>query len=207
MSEGTLGHIVYSKNVVEFVTVANEYCNMMEAKGNETITASLGKLQKIIPLIYLKATLLPKVEKVLEEEMEKFVSELDYNILLQKWMTLLGEHDAFQEVFAPGMQFSEEAIENNISESLLDIYQDLKDFITSYSLGNEEVMNDALSECILNFEQFWGQRLVNVLRAIHSLLVSGKDLEEKGEDKSLENNNDETGWVDGFFDQFREDEL
>ncbi len=210
MSEGTLGHIVYSKNVIEFVTVANEYCNMMEGKGNEPLSVMLGRLQKILPLVYLKASMLPKVEPVLDEELEKFVSELDYNMLLQKWMKLLGEHDAFKEVFAAGMEFSEEAIENTISENLMDIYQDLKEFITSFSLGNEEVMNDSLSECILSFEQYWGQNLVNVLRPIHALLVSGKDLDEVSEEdrsSSEESANSETDWVDGFFDQFRDGEI
>lgn len=206
MSDGTLVHIVYSKNVVEFVTVANEFCNRMEIKGNKTITTLLGDFQKILPLLYLKTALLPKVDKVLEEELEKFVSELDYNVLMQKWLKLLNEHDSFQEVFTAGMEFSEEAIENSISENLLDIYQDLKDFITSYSLGNEEVMNDSLSECIFNFEQYWGQKLVNVLRAVHILLVSGEDLEEKGnEDTAGQNIKDESNWVDGFFNQSRDE--
>ena len=210
MSEGTLGHIVYSKNVIEFVTVANEYCNMIEGKGNEPLSVMLSKLQKILPLVYLKASMLPKVEPVLDEELEKFVSELNYNMLLQKWMRLLGEHDSFKEVFVRGMEFSEEAIENTISENLLDIYQDLKEFVTSFSLGNEEVMNDSLSECILSFEHYWGQNLVNVLRAIHALLVSGKDLDEisrENENPSDERANSETDWVDGFFDQFRDGDI
>ncbi len=206
MSEENISHIVYSKNVVEFVTVANEFCKLVEGGGNETITSALGKLQKILPLLYLKATMLPKAERVMEEELEKFVSELDYNVLAQKWSKLLGGHDSFQEVFVEGMEYSEEAIENSISENVLDIYQDVKDFITSYSLGNEDVMHDSLSECILNFEQYWGQRLVNVLRAVHKLLVSGKDLEEKeSNDNPNPMNNKESDWVDGFFDQFRND--
>ena len=30
-------------------------------------------------------------------------------------------------------------------------------------------MNDALYVCIENFKSYWGQKLVNVLRALHSL--------------------------------------
>ena len=79
MSEGTLGHIVYSKNVIEFVTVANEYCNMVEGQRNEPLSVMLGKLQKILPLVYLKASLLPKVELVLDEELEN---------LYRNWITI-----------------------------------------------------------------------------------------------------------------------
>ena len=206
MGEESLNHIVYSKNVVEFVTVASEYCHMIEEVGRYKISDALGKVQKILPLVYLKAALLSGVEKVLEEDPEKFVSELDYNLLLQNWMQLLGEHDSFMDVFEPGVVLNDQPVNLSISENLMDIYQDLKDFAVSYSLGNEEVMNDALSVCVINFEQYWGQALVNVLRAVHMLLVSGVDLEQQ-ENINLSNNNenDETDWVDGFFNQFRED--
>ena len=39
-------------------------------------------------------------------------------------------------------------------------------------------MNDALWECRTNFEQYWGQRLVNGLRAIHNLVYGTSDLDE-----------------------------
>ena len=79
------------------------------------------------------------------------------------------------------MQYSEEALESSISENIADIYQDLKDFILSYRIGTLEVMNDALGECRNNFEQYWGQRLVNGLRAIHNLVYGLVDLEETTE--------------------------
>jgi hypothetical protein len=207
MSSEGLSHIVYSKNVVEFVTVANEFCMFTEKVIDFTTSQLLGRLQKILPLIYLKASMLPEAERVLDDEVEKFVSELDYNILLQRWLQKLGSHDSFQEVFAPGMQFSEEALEESISEGIVDIYQDLKNFITSYSLGNEDVMNDALSECIFNYKEYWGQRLVNILRAVHMLLVGGIDLDEEQGLNSSSDDINETGWVDDFFGQFRDDKL
>ena len=76
------------------------------------------------------------------------------------------------------MQYSEEALEASISENIADIYQDLKDFILSYRIGTLDVMNYALGECRTNFQQYWGQRLVNGLRAIHSLVYGISDLDE-----------------------------
>lgn len=207
MNEDEINRIVYSKNVIEFVTVANEYCNFIEDTGRFKTSQALSVAQKLLPLVYLKTTLLPEIGKVLDEEIEKYVTELDYNLLLQKWAAKLGGNDGFREVFVPGAEFSEEAIEASISENLLDIYQNLKDFISSYSLGNEEVMNDALSECIFQFKEYWGQRLANVLRAIHHLMVSDIDLDGELDQKTGMGNNDEPGWVDSFFDQFRKDNL
>lgn len=156
--------------------------------------------RKLLPLLYFKASLLPPVDTVSEEPLEKYVTEMEYNLHLQKWAVLLGEYDTYQEVFDPELQFGTEAVTASISESLLDIYQDLKDFLTSYSLGNEEVMNDALAECRAHFGEFWGQRLVNVLRALHQLVFSG-DLEvgEKKPTEHPEGRRGTSGWVDRFF--------
>jgi hypothetical protein len=191
--------IVYSKNVVEFVTVASEYCSSVEQVAKITAEANLQKMQKLLPLLYLKAAMLPKTERLLDEELEKYISELDYNVLHQKWLELLNEYDSFYEVFDPSIQFGQETVTASVSENLLDIYQDLKNFLIAYSIGNEEVMNDALVECAEHFEEFWGQQLVNVFRAVHMLVYSNADF-------SKENNNDEVQpgkgnpkWLDSFW--------
>ena len=200
MSGLDTNQIIYSKNVVEFVTVANEFCSSIENVSQFLPKENLDRLQKLLPLLYLKASVLPKTESLIDDELEKFVSELDYNMLHQKWLQLLGENDSYHEVFDPNIQFGEETMRASLSENLLDVYQDLKNFITAYSIGNEDVMHDALAECIFHFEEFWGQQLVNVLRAVHMLLFSGTDLSEN------EISNDEVTpgkgnpqWLDKFW--------
>lgn len=209
MSDPDLHSVVYSKNVVEFVTVANEYCNFIENAHHERIQRNLQNLRKILPLLYLKATLLPANERVLDDELEKYVTELDYNMLHQRWLTLLGEHDSFYEVFDPDIQFGEETVTSGISENLLDIYQVLKDFITSYSLGDESVMNDTLYECVQQFEDFWGQRLVNVLRAVHQLVAARTEFDDQGSigDKDdIQPGKGNPDWLDKFWGTSSDDE-
>ncbi len=191
--------IVYSKNVVEFVTVANEYCTLVEQVAKSSAREILQKLQKILPLLYLKATLLPKTEQVLEDELERYVTELDYNVIHQKWLQLLNENDDFYEVFDPNIQFGQETVTASASENLMDIYQDLKNFLISYSIGNEEVMNDALYECVLHFEEFWGQQLVNVLRAIHMLVYSDIDFSENKKNNDIQPGRGNPKWLDQFW--------
>ncbi len=206
MEIGNDSDMVYSKNVVEFVAVASEFCSLVESVSRNQTASLIDYLRRLLPLLYFKASLLPAVEPVMEEDLEKYVTELDYNRLLQKWNDKLGEYDTYYEVFDPEIQFSSETVTASISESLLDIYQDLKDFITAYSLGNEEVMNDALGECISHFGEFWGQRLVNVLRALHQLAYAGIDWEndsKSGENREKDNGQS-SGWVDRFFDQNNE---
>ena len=198
MEEKDINQLVYSKNVVEFVTVANEFCAVIEKVSSKPVKESLLKLQKILPLLYLKTTLLPITEQVLDEELEKYVSEFDYNMLHQKWLEALNEHDSYYEVFDPNIQFGQETVTSSMAESLLDIYQDVKDFLLSYQIGNDEVMNDALFDCLYHFQESWGQMLVNVLRAIHMLVYSDVDFDEKENDE-IQPGTGSPKWLDKFW--------
>ncbi len=194
--------IVYSKNVVEFVTVANEYCNIIENIQRYSMEQNLQNLRRILPLLYFKATLLPENEKVLDEELEKFVSEFEYIRWQQRWMQALGEFDNYYEVFDPDIQFGQETVTASITENLMDIYQDLKDFLMSYSIGDEALMNDALNECSLHFDDFWGQRLVNVLRAVHKLVTDRVEFDKEGragDDKDIKPGTGNPDWLDKFW--------
>jgi hypothetical protein len=170
--------VVYSRNVIEFATVANEFCTFAESVNDLTRKDFLGKLQKMFPLLYLKASLLPQLsEEDAEESPEKFVTEEDYLFILRKLSSKLGEFDSYPEIFEPGTPLGEANVEANISENVADIYQDLKDFILSYRIGTVEVMRAALWECRNNFEQYWGQKLVNGLRAVHQLVHGNVNIE------------------------------
>jgi hypothetical protein len=195
MEQEAFSDVVYSRNVIEFVTVANEFCTFIESVDGFERKEFVERLQKLLPLLYLKASLIPEIEDKLPEYVEKFVTEDDYNYVHKKLQSKFGQFDSYQEVFDPMMQYSEEPLESNLSENVADIYQDLKDFILGYRIGTIDVMNDSLFECKNNFEQYWGQRLVNGLRAIHNLVYGEADLEKEdneqtvkkeGEDKKVE---------------------
>jgi len=182
MSKEPFTEVVYSKNVIEFATVANEFCSFVEAVDQFPRKDFITRVQKLFPLLYLKVALLPEPDiEMSDDAPEKFVSEEDYNFILHKLEAKFGQFDAYHEVFDPSIQYSDLAIEASISENIGDVYQDLKDFILSYRIGTLEVMNDALWECHNNFEQYWGQKLVNGMRAIHNLVYSDSDLEESDE--------------------------
>jgi hypothetical protein len=201
MQEESFDHIVYSKNVIEFATVANEYCLFLEKMNTLPRKEFLEKIQKLLPLLYLKASLIPDIEDENVDTPEKCLNEFDYNLLLSKLNTKIGPFDSYLEVFDQGMQFSETPIEASISENLCDIYQDLKDFIFAFRMGTVEIMTDAIWECKKNFSEFWGQKLVNGLRAIHSLIYGENDLSEAqdrfihGETKGEQDKN----WISKHF--------
>ncbi len=199
--EEEINHIVYSKNVVEFVTVGNEYCNQLENVQELTVKQLFTIMTRILPLMYLKAVVLQKPEYALEESIEKTVKEEDYIRVQHTLLNILGEYDDFLEVFVPENEQELDNVAQSISENLTDIYQDVKDFLFAYKIGVTEIMNDALVELINSFELYWGQKLVNVLRACHKVLFSGTDLENNSEFSQEESNSNITN---EFFNRFQE---
>ena len=89
---------VYSKNAVEFITVANEYCRLLESTDDLLPKDFATKVQKLLTLLYLKSTLLPDLEIDNDSEVEKFVTEHDWLILKEIIANKLGEHDLFIDV-------------------------------------------------------------------------------------------------------------
>lgn len=177
--------IVYSRNVVEFATVAKEFCSFLETCEHHKTKVFVATTSKLLPLLYYKATLLPKTEPVYDEGNEQFVTELDYRLIESKIEDLLGQHNDFLEIYDKRADANDGQFTVSIAEYLADIYQDLKNFTMRYHVGNTDVMNDALWECTENFGEFWGIRLVNLIRAFHILEFSSIDLE------NIVRNNDE----------------
>ena len=169
---------VYSRNVVEFVAVANEFCKYAEHAGELKGDEMLKILQRILPFLYLKASLLPSLEPYFEDGNEKFVTEQNWLGIKETLRDKFGTADDFLEVFDEKMNDSDLPVVASISENMADIYQDLKDFLLLYQTGTSEVMNDAVWECRLNFENYWGQKLTNSLRAIHKFIYSGEEIEK-----------------------------
>lgn len=187
-----LKEIVYSKDSIEFVTVAVQYCAFLENFEEITETELTDKLTKILPLLYLKASLVPETDTVNDDEPEITVTEDIYNFITSKLYNVYVNNDTYLEVFLQDMKYSETPISASISEDLADIYQDLKNFITIFERGITENMNDALYLCMENFKAYWGQKLVNVLRALHSIKYSIEPDALEGED--LEHTDSEELW-------------
>ena len=172
--------VIYSRQVVEFAASANEYCKYLEGTKDINGIEILKVMQRILPFIYLRASLLPLLDPLLEDANEKTVTEFDWTRMHDNLLSKMGNNDPFPVVLSSGDP-SDGLYTGSIAESLSDVYQDLKDFIVSYKSGNEEVMNDAVWEVLMNFEEFWGKKLLNVLSAIHTVLYS--EGEEKDENE------------------------
>ena len=173
---------IFDKNVIEFVTISAEYCAFLERVESMKRSNFIDTSLKLLPLLYIKASMLPKCETIGDEVPETYVTEERYEILRINLAGLLGDKDDYLDVFIQDMAYSDQPIKCSISEDLADIYQDIKDFIFVFQLGLNETMNDALTICQENFELHWGQKLVNTMRALHDAKYNQNQENEEEED-------------------------
>ncbi|MDR0894876.1 MAG: DUF5063 domain-containing protein [Prevotellaceae bacterium] len=162
-------HIIFDPRVIEFVTVSAEFCRFLEQVEDMKRDAFVETSLKLLPLLYLKALLLPPLEVTGDDAPENYVTEEIYEILRMNLANLLAERDDYLDVFVKDMMYSDQPIGKNISEDLADIYQSVKDFVFVFQLGLPETMHDAAALCQAQFSEYWGQILVNTLRALHEV--------------------------------------
>ncbi len=172
---------VYERDILELVTVAVEFCAYVENAAEKDRKIFISTMQKLLPLLYLKGVLAPKYELTEEcdaDSLSSFVSMENYDIVRNNVAFVMGEYDSFLDVFVEDMKYSDTPILSSVSENIADIYQDLKNFVCAYKDGTEEMRYEAVAVCKSNFENYWGQRLVNVLRALHEVCYGGIAEEE-----------------------------
>ena len=173
--------VIFDRNVIEFVTVAAEYCKLMEQAVSSEKIPFVDTMLKVLPLLYVKALLLPPCQFMGDGNLEEGVTEEDYEYVRSTVARLLADGDVYLDVFLEDMKYSDTPIAKHISEDLADIYQDIKNFIFVFKLGLNLNMNDALAQCQDNFKLYWGQKVVNTLRALHELRFTSDDVEEDNE--------------------------
>jgi len=159
-------------SVKEFVTIASDFCLLMEQASKRRTGELFTGLQQTLPMIYLKGFQLPKPKYCYEEEPQKFVREDDYAQI----------HDFFQQKIelyfgitqmSPGTRPNRfEIMSFSMAENFADIYEELKNFVRLYEVGLPQAMNDAVWLCRRSFEQNLGIKLIDGLKSLHQLIYN-----------------------------------
>lgn len=182
--------LIYQQTTIEFVTVAAQLCLLLEHLTEHEKDEAVDQLLCLLPLLYLKTRLLerklnPAADKSPDtdtpadteqredwedyDEAQRFVMEEDYNYIAEGMKQLLGSDDAYLEVFVDDMRYSDEPVTAYISENIADIYQEVKDMAAAFRTGQEAVMKAGVAACVAAFRDHWGQKLLNAMRALHTL--------------------------------------
>ncbi len=190
MSKGE-NEIVYSRNTVEFVTVAAEFCAFLEQSEGRKRRDFVDTMLKLLPLLYLKASLVPHVEGDEEFYPEEFVTEQDYEYLRAMLSAIMAGEDDYMDLNNQDVRFSDEPVVRSVSEDLADIYQALKNFVETYRLGVEYNMAEAVAAVAERFGLYWGQEVADVLKALHRVKYRPSESDDEDEERDTPVEDDE----------------
>ncbi len=156
---------VFNKSVLEVLTISNELCLLIDNSDKYEKSEVLNILHRLLPLLYLKASLLKTVPASNPDAVERFVTEEQYELVYQSLKKLLSTDDLFYVI-----QKKEIAVKASLAEYLTDVYQDMKDFLMLYQKPSISAKENAINECVSLFEKNWGLKLLTVLQAMHILV-------------------------------------
>jgi hypothetical protein len=156
---------------------------------------------RMLPDIYSGVPRLPQIDARYSSDVEKFVTESEYNRIFINVVSFIGALDRFSDFSDMSHPGTMKVINASLSEILTDIYQELKDFVLLYETGTLENMNDAIADCFDTFGRYWGVKLLTATRIIHVNLFQQRYAEAKKAsqiDEELEEMDEEIEYDDGM---------
>lgn len=163
---------IYSPATLDFVTIATEFCAYLEQPEFPEKEKFCDRMRKLLPLLYLKAQLLPNMDEEPDYFMpDEQVTEEDYEYVRSRVSAILGDDDMYEDsTFGMEIQQTELTCWKTISEGIADMYQPLRNFVTAYRIGVEACMQTALWYVQDAFKESWGTPCVDSLRRLHYLI-------------------------------------
>ena len=156
-------------NSLAFIALANEYCHALENIFDyDDRQAFIAEMLRLLPRLYMSASDIKNTDNT-DSFIDSYLNENDYDTVRTNVSRMIGEDDTYLEVFMDDMKYSDTPISTNISENLADLYQPLYNLVATVKDATNETINEAISAIKEDFDNYWGQTLCNVLRALHSI--------------------------------------
>ena len=163
----------------EFVRLCRRYFEYLDKLPDKKISDFWLVQMRLLPEIYSGIFHLPQIDAHYSSDVEKFVTEREYNKVFINLVTFIGALDKFSDFSDLSHPGTVKVVNASLSEMLTDIYQELKDFVLLYETGTLENMNDSIAECFDSFGQYWGVKLLTATRIIHVNLFQQRYAEAK----------------------------
>jgi len=157
------------KPILEMLTVANEYCFFFDHIEKVEPEEILEFVYRVGPLLYLKGTLIPKIKAENPELNERYVTPEQWETLFYSLREKLGHKDEFW-IIDPQYINENEPLKASLSETICDIYQDMKDFVLLYQKNTLAARQNAVQEIRMLFATHWGYKITGMMSKIHSLI-------------------------------------
>ena len=156
-------------NELAFIALSNEYCHALEHAGDyESHDQFVAQMLKLLPRLYITIGDIED-DTYCEAFIDQALEEDVYEIVRERVAQIMAEEDIYLEVFMEDMKYSETPITASVSENLADLYQEFFNLIHSVQEALTETQHEMLCQCKINFINYWGQTLCNVLRALNAI--------------------------------------
>ena len=156
-------------NELAFIALINEYCQAVETTlQGATCNAFATTMTKLLPRIYICASDLD-MNVMTGTSITPALDENTYDQVRQAIAQVMAQDDIYLEVFLADMKYSDTPIAASIAENLADLYQEFYNLLSSIRYATRSDHSDMLGLCYENFTDYWGQTLLNVLRALHNV--------------------------------------
>jgi hypothetical protein len=166
---------VYSKQVIELLTVANEYCIFTEKVEDYSKSDIINYYRHILPLLYIKGSVLKPLIPEYPEDAERFLTEESWEKILNSLRNKLYPDDHFW--FCQDMRDENTDVEKmSLAECLSDIYQDMKDFVMLYQKNRYSSRENAVSEISRLFREHYGEIITRALSGLHHMEMQASSL-------------------------------
>lgn len=158
-------------NEITFIALVNEFCQAIEtaAQGSTTRNAFVASMIKLLPRIYITASDLDINAMNNIGAIPPSLDENHYDNVRESISHVMAAEDIYLEVFLDDMKYSDTPISASISENLADLYQEFYNLIAAIQYATSDDQSDLIGLCYENFTDYWGQSLVNVMRALHNV--------------------------------------
>jgi len=159
-----------SRSIIEFAAIATEYCNLVENADRHSKQDYIRSMRSLIPLLYLRGSILTANEPDYPEANERYVTEEQWDGIFTQLRELLGSDDLFQYVAAD--EYGEKTtLKGSLSEHFADVYQDMKDFTLLFKKTSFDARENAIYEVFKNYGTHWGARLATIIPILHELTL------------------------------------
>ncbi|MCK5856527.1 MAG: DUF5063 domain-containing protein [Bacteroidales bacterium] len=153
---------IKSSVVLEMIRIAHEFNVFSEDIAKKETKDIISFYQKVLPLMYIKASLLPDIEVSDESANERYVAEEHWEKIYMHLKEKFAKADEYWE-----LDENNDSIKVSLSEKLADVYQDTKDFVVLFQKNQMAAKENAVFEMKRLFKVHWGPRSISALNHLH----------------------------------------
>jgi hypothetical protein len=161
------------RHLVEMLTLAGEFCIMVENAEQSGKNELIGFFGKIAPMLYLRGALFPVTEEPDDTGDERMVTQEQWENVFNSLRNKFGEEDLFNylDYNSPGQ---DEVLRGSLSELFADVYQDMKDFAWLMTKNSMISRKYAAYDVKQLFISNWGPKILLAQVILHSRMLASQ---------------------------------